>query len=123
MYMCPYHGPSQKKLHSDDYFNTQDVIQPDNFKKIVAYCNQNSVYLQLGQQDEALMYLLNDKYYKTVLGLKSELSITTNGTLLGIGNNSQKLLAIPALTHLSISIDAASDATYKFIRGEIKRVA
>ena len=115
--MCPYHGPSQKKLHSDDYFNTQDVIQPDNFKKIVAYCNQNSVYLQLGQQDEALMYLLNDKYYKTVLGLKSELSITTNGTLLGIGNNSQKLLAIPALTHLSISIDAASDATYKFIRG------
>jgi len=115
--MCPYHGPSQKKIHADDYFNTKDVINPKDFAKIVNYCNNNFTYLQLGQQDEALMFLLLEKYYNIILKLKSELSITTNGTLLGVGNNSDKLLAIPALTHLSVSIDAASDDTYKRIRG------
>jgi radical SAM protein with 4Fe4S-binding SPASM domain len=115
--MCPYHGPSQKKLHSDDYFSTKDVIEPENFTKIVDYCSKNSVYLQLGQQDEALMYLLLNKYYKSILALKSALSVTTNGTLLGIGDNSKRILNIPALAHLSVSIDAASDETYRIIRG------
>jgi radical SAM protein with 4Fe4S-binding SPASM domain len=115
--MCPYHGPSQKKMHKDDYFDTKDVIDPEDFSRVVDYCNRNSVYLQLGQQDEALMYLLIDKFYNVILDLQSSLSITTNGTLLGIGRNTEKLLAIPALAHLSVSIDAASDETYKYIRG------
>ena len=116
--MCPYHGPDERKKHIDGYFDERQAIAVPEFERIVSYCAENGITLQLGQQDEPLLLLLRDEYRSVLVRYKPLTSITTNGTLLRTERDWEKIASLPGLHHVGISIDAADPDTYQKIRGD-----
>ena len=80
--MCPYHGPDEKLKHSTNYFNEKHTITKGDFEKVVKYCAEHGVTLQLGQQDEPLMLLFKEGYAEVLQKYQPLMTLTTNGTLL-----------------------------------------
>ncbi len=114
--MCPYHSPSYKPHHLNDYFEDYKSMSSETFAKIAEYAGRYNIALQFGQIEEPLMHknvidflaLARDK------GVK-QMHMTTNGALLT--REKSDALVESGLTSLMVSIDAVTAETYRNIRG------
>jgi uncharacterized Fe-S cluster-containing radical SAM superfamily protein len=116
--MCPYHGPDEKLLHTTNYFNEKHDISKENFERVVKYCAENGITLQLGQQDEPLLLLFREGYSEILQKYQPLMTLTTNGTLLRSEKQWKYLAGLKHLHHVGISIDGNSKEVYRKIRGD-----
>jgi len=116
--MCPYHSPTEKTVHSTDYFHRGQLIDPADLKRILDYAERAGSMVGLGQLDEPMIAMLAPRYWPLFRDSKAAMTITTNGTLLKTKKDFDRICALKNLRSISISIDAATPETYLKIRGD-----
>jgi len=115
--MCPYHSPTEKAMHASDYFKEGRYISPEDLKRVLDYAERTDASVNLGQMDEPLITLLAPRYWKVVKNTTAKMALTTNGTLLKEEKDFKRIAALKGLSAVSVSIDAASNESYRKIRG------
>jgi len=114
--MCPYHSPLYTPHHKSNYFNNLKKMEDKTFNKIIDYASKHKISLQLGQIEEAL---LHENVFDFIHMAKKKgvpfIHITTNGTLL----DDERILKLAnsGVDSVMFSVDAATEDTYKKIRG------
>jgi radical SAM protein with 4Fe4S-binding SPASM domain len=115
--MCPYHSPIEKQNHATDYFKQGQLIAPDQLKRVLDYAEKHKSVVGLGQMDEPLIAMFAPKYWPLFRDTNAPMSITTNGTLLKEEKDFARIASIKKLGSISVSLDAASEESYRKIRG------
>lgn len=115
--MCPYHSPIEKAQHGTDYFMRGELIDPEDVKRVLDYAERSGAVVGLGQVDEPLIAMLAPRYWPLFRDSKAAMTITTNGTLLRGEDDFRRMAALRNLQSISISLDAASEESYRKIRG------
>lgn len=102
---CGYHNPT-----APAYFSSPDRMKPETIQRILHDLPANAKF---GAYDEPLLYPSFLPFVKSLIASGRGVHLTTNGTLI-------TPLHLPILKRLKtiyVSIDAASEDTYKAIRG------
>ena len=114
--MCPYHSPELKPTHTTDFFQGKKFMSWEMMLRIAEDCGQTRSKVLIGSVEEPL---LHPQLMDFIALCRSKgvpyIHMTTNGQLL----NEEKAQALleAGLTSIDISIDGATTATYKRVRG------
>ncbi|MDW8344121.1 MAG: radical SAM protein [Verrucomicrobiae bacterium] len=118
--MCPYHGEDLRRSHTTNYFANSKRMPPQLLEKLIREAGQYRSHLGFGQYDEPFVYRNFTDYAVLAKQHGCGVSITTNGTLLH--EEAARRLIAAGVDHISFSLDAATEDTYRKIRLDDFRV-
>lgn len=112
--MCPYHSEELRKDHTTAYFEHSKRMPGELLDKLIEEAGHHGSHLAFGQYDEPFVYKGFINYAVKAKRMGCGVSITTNGTLLT--EEDARRLVTAGVDHISFSLDAATEETYRKIR-------
>lgn len=113
--MCPFHSPKAVPFRRTDFFKERRVLDFSLIERVAKEAGINGASFHIGELDEPALHPRLPDIVSIAKHNSVVVHITTNGLL--FKPNLSEAIIRAGLDSISFSIDAASEKTYKRIRG------